>query len=331
MNQFTQQAFISLGVSSEHTQLISEVYALAHWREQTHHDYSYLPQRFDWLWQGKVNPRPEIKHETKFGSIETYSGDNCLGELGCRFILEKALSIAEHQGIAFTSIHHSNHYLAGAPYGMLAAKKGMIALIFSSTDKTMASAQSHQPIIGNNPFAFAAPLPEAPFILDICMAYSSLGTLHKYVREGKVFDHPPGFNRNGEPTTSPQEILDHGALAPMAQHKGFGLALMVELLTGGLNGGHMGLEIPEGGGIGGHSQSVLVLNTKALAKQNHLSDRFTAMMDQFKEIDPQVRYPGSRRKEWTKDSWNEECYITEKTREELTFWAKKLNIDSPFS
>jgi LDH2 family malate/lactate/ureidoglycolate dehydrogenase len=330
MNNFTQQAFLSLGVSPEDTQLISEVFALAHWREQTHHDYSYLPQRFDWLYHGKVNPRPEIKKETKFGSIETYTGDNCLGELGCRYILEQALSMAEQQGMAFTSISHSNHYLAGAPYGMLAAKRGMMAFIFSSTDKTMASAQGHRSMIGNNPFAFAAPLPGAPFILDICMAYSSLGTLHKYVREGKVFDHPPGFDSKGEPTTSPQAILDHGALAPMAQHKGFGLALMVELLTGGLNGGQMGLEIPEAGGIGGHSQSVLILNSNELAKHNHLSQRFTDMMDQFKQVDPTVRYPGSRRKEWTEDSWGEECFITEKTRNEINLWAKTLDIESPF-
>ncbi len=323
---FTGNSLQAFGLSKADSTVVSEIFLRAHWQGQGHHDLSYLNQRLTWLEKGLVNPRamPRVIMENQ--ALCVLDGENCLGELGCTRALERALNLAATFGIGMATIRNSNHFLAGGPYGEIAAERGMVGIILSSTDKTMAGPSGGSAVIGNNPIAVGAPVGPTDFVLDMCMAYASLGTLNKQKQLGHFLEDHVGYDKNGNKTGDPGEILAGGSLAPIAHHKGFGLALMVEMLTGGINGGAMGLSIPEGGGIGGHSQTIIALNLQPFGGQAVFSERFTEMMDGFRQITPDIRHPGSRRSPWSEKCLDEVCVLSESTIADLKTWEKKLSI-----
>lgn len=324
----TETLLSASGLTKAHARQAGDVFIRSQRRGMEHHDLSYLPGRLDWLFQGKVagNAQPELLGSQ--GSLSWYDGHNALGELCCSSIASRAITDAQKYGIALSTVKNSNHFLAGAPYAEMGSENQCLLLVFSSTDATMAGPPGRgdtQPVIGNNPFAAGFPTTAQPFILDMCMAYASLGTLHKKVKYGEQVPSSYGYNAQGEPTSSPQEILEGGALSPMAGHKGFGLALLVEMLTGGLSGGHMGLDIPQGGGISGHSQTVIAVSLGANSSMKQAPQRFSTMMGSLADASPGVRYPGSRQ---TPDS--QTLDVPREVLQQLLVWWDRLGIKEPW-
>lgn len=324
--EFAQRSLASLGMPRIEAEAVAEIFLRAQWRQQGHHDLSYLPQRLAWLDSGLVDASaaPEMVHEQ--GALAVFDAKNCLGELACSTILDHAIEKSRINGISLVSVRNSNHYLAGAPYAEKAAEAGVLSLIFSSTDKTMAAADGGRPLIGNNPLSAGVMLDGRPFILDMCMAYSSLGTLKKHLDLGLELPNYAGYDSEGRPSADPGAILDGGSLAPLGGHKGWGLALLVEILTGGLNGGAMGLEIPGGGGIGGHSQTVIAIDLGSMPSAGDLAARFLRMMDGMSDIDRGIRYPGSRRPPWTEANLDEDCGLSKDSLRDFAEWSSRLEL-----
>jgi LDH2 family malate/lactate/ureidoglycolate dehydrogenase len=96
------------------------------------------------------------------------------------------------------------------------------------------------PVVGNNPLAFGVPRPDgAPIVLDMALSEAALGKIRLAAQAGREIPATWATDREGRPTTDPQAAID-GMLLPAAGHKGFGLALMVDVLTGVLSGGAFG-------------------------------------------------------------------------------------------
>ncbi|NCN05912.1 MAG: Ldh family oxidoreductase [Spirochaetales bacterium] len=329
LSNFALACFKTLGMRDNRASEVVNIFLRAQWRDQKHHDFSLLPQRLGWLYENKVSRTAEPEMIFEDGGAAIFDGHNCLGEIGCSRALTKAIELAEEHTIGLASVRNTNHYLAGSPYSEIAGEKGMLALVVSSTDRTMAGPEGGRQIIGNNPLSFGAPLQDRPFLLDICMAYASLGTLHRKKSVGEQFPEFFGFDGNGNPSGNPDQILNGGSLAPIAQHKGFGLALMVEILTGGLNQGPMGLDIPTGGGIGGHSQTIFVINFGRFPGADTFSDRFMDVITRMNEVQGGIRYPGSRRTGWSDSNLPLACEVTVSTYVSLKWWAEKLGVEFP--
>ena len=97
-------------------------------------------------------------------------------------------------------------------------------------------------VIGNNPFAYAAPSTKTPTVfLDIAMSNVASLKVVKARKEGKSIPETWIVDKDGIPTTDPSHYPEEGAMQPMAAHKGYGLAVMIDMLTGGLSDGNMSM------------------------------------------------------------------------------------------
>lgn len=329
IQRFIVDSLAALGSDPASAAKIAQIFLRAQHREQGHHDLSYLPERLGWLHDKRVNAAADPKLVSRRGSTSVFDGGNCLGELACSTIVGAACDAALEFGTGLSVVRNSNHFLAGQPYGELASERGCILLLFSSTDRTMTGPDGGVSIIGNNPVLFSFPVPGRPFILDMCMAYASLGTLKKRAREGHTFDLPAGFDSSGRPSTDPSAILDGGSLAPMGRHKGFGLALFVELLAGGLSGGHLGLEIPAGGGVSGHSQAALAIDPSVFGGAEQIGRRFIAMVEDFAREQTGIRYPGSRLAPWSDAMLDSRVELGSALLDKFDEWATRLGVAPP--
>lgn len=172
----------------------------------------------DWVWGGVLNAGNGIGH------VAAYKG------------MEWVINKAKDVGIGMATMRMSNHFGMAAYYSLMAAKQGMIGLVASNSGPLMAPWGGKEVKVGNNPLAIAVPGKQFPLSFDIACSIAARSKLYRAQREGK--DIPAGWavDREGKETTDPTEALK-GALLPLAGHKGYGLAMMIDVFTGILSSG----------------------------------------------------------------------------------------------
>lgn len=291
----TQNLLSAAGLTPDHVATVSDIFVRASLRNVGHHDIYFLPQRLDWLTHHGVNPRPNFQLEHSFGATEVWDADHGLGEAACAHITHRAIELSRAHGIGFATIKRSNHFLAASPYCEIGAEAGCLLLVFSNTDPCMAAPGGNKNVIGNNPLGFGLPRENGQnLILDICMAYSSLGNLRTYAKAGQTVPEHWGKNAAGQPTTDPAAILNGGAVMPMAGHKGFGLSLLTESLTGLLSGGATTNQVTAGGGINTHNQTVIALDLARFGGAPQVAHRAEDMVTRLKADGDHIRIPGEK-------------------------------------
>lgn len=154
----------------------------------------------------------------------------------CR-AMELAIQKARAGGIGYVGVKHSSHFGAAGYYAVMAAQQGLIGLSMCNVDPVMSVPGARGRVIGNNPIAFAVPAgQEKPVFLDIALSTVAGTKIYAAQVEGKPIPEGWMVDDNGLPTTDPTGFPTRGAQMPMAAHKGYGLAVLVEILTAVLTG-----------------------------------------------------------------------------------------------
>ena len=193
----------------------------------------------------KSHPQFEIEFETTMSARA--NGDNGLGlAAGCwgmRLAIEKATST----GIGLVSVRNSNHLGALGYFSKLAVEHDMIGLCMSGhlyaggTDRGMPPVFSLQPMFGTNPLSVAIPCGDEPtYVLDMATAVVPVNRVVKAKEDGEPIPLGWCLDANGKPTTDPAAAkiyLPLGSTRELGAHKGFGLAMIVEVLTALFSGG----------------------------------------------------------------------------------------------
>jgi LDH2 family malate/lactate/ureidoglycolate dehydrogenase len=197
---------------------------------------SYVPR----LKKGLINARPALRLEEKGESIRLLYGDNALGPLVGERGVREAISLAKKFGIGFVACRDSNHFGAAAPYVLMACQEKIIGIACTNAFATMAPTGGLDSVVGNNPLAIGVPLEDGNhFVLDMAMSVSSRGRIRSMAAKGQAIPADWAITRQGEPTTDPQEALK-GLVLPVGQHKGYGLAVAIDILCGVLTGAGFG-------------------------------------------------------------------------------------------
>ncbi len=276
------------GLKEKYCNWVTEIFMRATYRGVGHHDIYSLPGRIKNINEGRINKNPDIIKTAKFNALEIYDGDNGLGELNCYFITDRSLELADKYGLGLVSIKNSNHFLAAAPYVELAAEKGYLSLIFSSVGMAMGIGDSPK-IIGNGPMGYSTQSKNANILFDICMAYSSYGKLNAKKKAGEKTPKYWGKDKKGNYTEQPAEIINGGVPLPIGEHKGFGLSLMIELITSILAEGDIGLDKKENNS-GTYTHSIITIKPETVSDK--YKDNIDKLINDMKNKYPQLHIPG---------------------------------------
>jgi LDH2 family malate/lactate/ureidoglycolate dehydrogenase len=328
LQRFVRESLLKAGVTPLHAEKVADVFERATLRGVGHHDIYDLPGRLQNLTSKRINPKPHIQQLSKFEAIESYDGDNGLGEIGSSFITDRAMNLASQYGIGFCTIRHSNHFLAASPYVERAAEAGFLGLIFTRTRPAMNVPGINSNVIGNNPMGFAAVTgKEFPLMLDIAMAYTSNGKLNQMIQDEQPIPIFWGKDAQGNPTEDPVAVKNGGSINPIAEHKGFGLSLLVEMLTGLLSGGEViDEEHPERGGVGVHSQAALIIKIEGFMDAELFRKRSSEMIDRLAANHREIRIPGQRSHKNKLQIEREGIELSPVLVRELDRWAEQLQI-----
>lgn len=260
------------------------------------HGVFRLPQYVNRLKLGSTNPRPVIKVERTAPATALVDGDNGMGHLVVSRAADTAVSLARENGIGWVGVRMSNHAGAAGVYAALPLAADMIGMYAAVANANhMPLAGGAEPLLGTNPLAIAIPAgEEPPLVLDIATSIVSYGTIKNH----RLQNIPLAADwmvdaKSGEPVTDPQKSAE-ALLLPMAGYKGAGLALMLGLLAGTLNGALFGRDCidfnAEPGKVTNTGQFVVALDP---ARFQPL-DRFKAEVDRHsRELRASKTLPGS--------------------------------------
>ncbi|MBW2056846.1 MAG: Ldh family oxidoreductase [Deltaproteobacteria bacterium] len=192
----------------------------------------YVPR----LRKGLINPNPTLVVETPAPALRIVQGDNGLGPVVGARGMKEAIDLAGRAGIAFVGCRDSNHFGAAAPYVLMACRREMIGIAGTNGFPSMAPWGGLERLVGNNPLAVGVPYKGGgPFVLDMAMSVSSRGRIREMAEKREKIPEGWALDSEGRPTTDPLEGLK-GFVLPIGSHKGYGLALAMDVLSGVLTG-----------------------------------------------------------------------------------------------
>ncbi len=185
---------------------------------------------------GGIDAKAVPKLERRAPSLALVDGANALGPVVGVRALEAGVDIARETGIAYVGCRASNHFGAIAPYGRAACEAGFAMLAGTNASTTMPPWGGKALRLGNNPFCVAAPgAGGAHFILDMAMSVAARGKIRAALKAGRAIPEGWAADKDGRPTTDPAAALA-GLLLPFGAHKGSGLSMAVDVLSGVLSG-----------------------------------------------------------------------------------------------
>jgi LDH2 family malate/lactate/ureidoglycolate dehydrogenase len=185
---------------------------------------------------GGIKARPAIRVERVAPAIARVDGDNGVGPLVGMRSLEAAMAMARQTGVGIAFARASNHFGPVAPYSLIAAEAGFASIIGSNATTTIAPTRGREARLGNSPVGFCVPNPGGrPVILDMALSVVARARIRNAAERGEPIPPTWATDRDGKPTTDPNAALE-GFLLPIGGHKGYGLALIVDLFAGLLSG-----------------------------------------------------------------------------------------------
>lgn len=244
VREFCLSLFEKLGFATEYAETVTDALVEAHLRGAPNQGLGRLPIYVKRIEQGSVNakPSPRVVRETE--STAVMDGDNSLGHYAAAKAMHLAIEKAENTGIGAVGVMNSTHFGIAAYYSMLAAERGMIGIVMSNSAPLMAAPGGAERIIGNNPISIAVPFANhPPIVLDMACSNAAFSSIQLAAQQGVTVPTGWGTDENGAETTEPKTILANGMLTPLGGYKGFGLALMVEILVGVLTGANCGKDV----------------------------------------------------------------------------------------
>ena len=179
-----------------------------------------------------------------FEAFEQWDGGHGAGPLNALAAVDRAMELARTYGMGTVALRNTTHWMRGATYGWHVASLGFPCICWTNTTANMPPWGTTTNVIGNNPIVFAIPGQPQPFVLDMALSQFSYGKLETLRRTGDQLPYSGGFDRSGELTTDPAEILATKRMLPVGMWKGSGLSIMLDLFASSLSGGSPTVSIP---------------------------------------------------------------------------------------
>ncbi len=302
--KFSEEVLIHNGVRKDVAEAVSLGLCETSLRGVDSHGISLFPHYVRAMKAGRINSNPDYKFEATSVSTGRLNADHTFGHAVGIVAMNKAIEIAKETGISAVGVYNSSHFGAAACYGLLAPKQNMIGICSTHADSLMLTPNSTESILGTNPLCFTAPIEgEEPFCLDMATTIITWNKVKIY--RGRKEDLPDcyGADSNGELTKNP---FDMSSLLPMADYKGFGLAMMIDILCGLLTGMPVGDEISSmyKSPLGQHrklGQFYIAINIEKFEKIDVFKKRLKKLVERVRKANPKnknskVMVPGDPEK-----------------------------------
>lgn len=237
LESWSQKAMVARGLNNHDASLAADVFASADSRGIHSHGTRQIRQLMKNVDDGRIDADAKSIVEIDFFAAAIMDGRNAMPTTIAIDAMNLAIQKAKTYGIGFVGVKNSSHIGALSYYPLMATKENMIGLSMTNTDPWMTVPGGKGPIMGTNPISYAIPNgTDEPIFLDIATSSVAVTKILSLKALGQKLPEKWLVDENGVPTDDPSDYPEKGALLPMAMHKGYGLALLVEILSSAITG-----------------------------------------------------------------------------------------------
>ncbi|MGD6893613.1 ureidoglycolate dehydrogenase [Bacillus infantis] len=267
------------GLREDNAAVVADVLVHADLRGVSSHGVLRTEHYVKRLTEGGMNPDPQFSAKNTAPSTAIFDGDDGMGHVVAKEAMDHAIGLAKENGIGMVTAINSSHCGALSYFVQQAAESNMVGLAMTHTDKVVVPFGGAKPFFGTNPIAYGFPaLKNKPVILDMATSNVAFGKVLHAREAGTPIPADWGVDEYGKPTTDPNQVQ---ALLPFAGPKGYGMAMVVDILSGLLAGAAFGPHITAMYGDYNKKRKLghffLAINPAVFTDQ----DAFLANMDQM--------------------------------------------------
>ncbi|MBN2738600.1 MAG: Ldh family oxidoreductase [Spirochaetales bacterium] len=247
---FMKEVFKNIGVPSAEASICADVLINSDLRGIDSHGIGRLKMYYDRIKDGIQYPVTKIEIIKESSTTATLDGNHGMGQVIGHRAMEMAIEKAAEFGLGSVAVRNSTHYGFAGYYPLMAIEKGMIGLTVTNARPSIAPTFGIEPMFGTNPLTFGAPTDEAfPFLIDAATSISQRGKIEYLDRAEKPTPKGWAIDDKGVDHTNTKQLLvdlvkGSAALLPMGGigeeyggHKGYGWAILVEILSAALQDG----------------------------------------------------------------------------------------------
>ncbi len=298
----SERVFEKVGLPVADAEIITKVLLETEMRGVFTHGFLRLARYVSCMEAGGIKKDGKITLDFDSPSWAAVNGNDNLGIVVSYKAMQLAIEKAKATGIGVVNVRGSHHFGAAGYYASMCADQGMVGLSMSNGDILVAATGAAEKTIGNNPFSYAFPAGKyGKIVYDIAMSNTSDQKVIRLEKEGKPVPLGWIIDKNGNPTTDASQYMKGGTLLPFGGYKGYGLAMMVEVLAGTMSGAAMTGDVhawnqnPDVGGNVGHL--FVAMDLAKLGDPLAYGARVEKMIDEIKaakkaEGVEKIYYPG---------------------------------------
>lgn len=297
---FANSAYVALGLPNHDAELVADTLVQADlWGHQSHgimRTFWYAAR----IQSGAMKPAIVPELVVDGGAIAVIDGRDGVGQVIASNAMREAIKRAKNHGIGAVAVRNSGHFGMAMYYTRMASHEGCIGFMSTNASPAMAPWGGRKKLVGTNPWSLAAPAGRyAPIMLDIANTAVARGKLYLARQRGENIPEGWAIDKDGNPTTDPIAGIA-GNILPFAEHKGYAIAMMMDVLSGVLSGSQFGADVigpyvAEGRSGVGHL--AIALNIEAFRPFSDFSSDMERLVDAIKNVPPapgtnEIFYPG---------------------------------------
>jgi 3-dehydro-L-gulonate 2-dehydrogenase len=299
MKSVLSSLFSKYGFPEEKAELLAHVHTENTLYGVNSHGINRVPFFIEQVQRGLVIKDVEAEKAEGFGSIERWDGKLGSGVINAIKCSNRAIAIAKENGMGLVALRNTNHWMRAGYYGWMAAEQNCIAILFTNTEPNMPAWGGKEARLGNNPLVIAIPRKKGHLVLDMAMTQFSFGKINEYKLSGEQLPYDGGFDKDGNLTKNPEDILTSKSGLPIGYWKGSALSMILDMLATLLSAGRstykLGLE-PHEYGV---SQIFLCIDPETFhdaTVQEQLMEEIIAYTQDVTPTEPNGKtyYPGER-------------------------------------
>lgn len=242
IEETTKRIFEQGGVPAEDAAFVTETLLWAEECGVPSHGLMRVKPYVERIRRGYINPTPQISVRQCADGLFLVDADHSLGQLSAYRALQVCMEGASKIGVSAAVVNHGNHIGMAGYYARIAAMQGYIAFVCTNASATMAPFGGMEPRLGTNPFAFSCEDGHGgAFTLDVATSAVARGKIRLFEKSGKEIPCGWAIDKDGNDTVDPSAAMK-GSLLPMGGHKGYGMAMAIDVLSAMLSGADLSAE-----------------------------------------------------------------------------------------
>jgi len=336
---FATAAYEKAGLTRERAHLCADTLVQADLWGHSSHGVLRLPWYTARLRSGACDAAASPEVVVDGGAIAVIDGHDAMGQLVAAEAAEQAISRAREHGIGAVAVRNSNHFGTAMYFTLMAARRDCVAFLSTNASPAMAPWGGRKKAVGNNPWSWACPGGQyAPMVLDIANTAVARGKIYLARQHRRSIPEGWAMTAEGVPTTDPAEAIA-GIILPMAQHKGYGISVIMDMLSGVLTGSAFGSRVngpyqPDKKSGAGHL--MIALNIAAFQPVAEFKSRIEQLIVELKSAslapgNEDIFYPGEIEARNDARHRREGLPLADDTVRDLRALAAELGIGDNFT